>query len=276
MLSLLSITWDVPHGLDLGIITLRWYSLLFLLGFVLALQLIKKEFKHESMPQPWAEKLFIFIIVGTLLGARLGHVVFYQWDYYQKNILEILLPFRFQPEFEFTGFQGLASHGGAAGIAIAVFMFARRVKKKPPIYFFDRLATVVPLSGALVRMGNLMNSEIVGKPTDVPWAFVFKRLAYDPDTPRHPAQLYEALGYLTMFLILQHLYWRNDWGKRQGLLFGVFLIMLFGFRFMIEFVKAPQEDFEQNLAINMGQILSIPFILIGAYLALKSFKTKPA
>ena len=258
------ILWDPsPVLLDLGFYELRWYSLLFALGFVFGYSIIKGHFKKAGLEDELLEKLTIYVVVATILGARLGHCLFYDWDYYSNHIAEIFLPFRFQPEFEFTGFQGLASHGGIFGIVLAVILFSRKYNVKS-LWIYDKLSIVGALAGACIRFGNLMNSEIVGKPADVPWAFIFKRV---DSVPRHPGQLYEALAYLTIFVVLFFLDRKNK--REPGFVFGLFFILLFSARFIIEFFKANQSDFEADMLLNMGQLLSIPFILFGAILVYK-------
>lgn len=258
---LLYINWNAsPVIIDLGFYAFRWYSLLFALGFVLSYVLLKAPFKKAELDDNLLDNLTIYIVIATIIGARLAHCLFYDWGYYSNHLLEILLPFRFQPEFQFTGFQGLASHGGIFAIVVAVMLFSRRYKVDA-LWIFDQLAIVGALAGACIRLGNLMNSEIVGKPTDVPWAFVFERI---DSIPRHPGQLYEALAYLLIFGVLFALDRTNQ--RNPGFIFGLFFILLFTARFLIEFVKADQSAFEADMVLNMGQLLSIPFILFGAYL----------
>jgi prolipoprotein diacylglyceryl transferase len=206
------------------------------------------------------DNLLVFIGIGTVIGARLGHCLFYEFDYYFQNPLEILLPFRFYPKFEFTGFQGLASHGGAIGILVAVFFYSK--SQGINIYWvLDKLALVVPLGCGLIRFGNLFNSEMIGHPTTVPWAFVFHKI---DAIPRHPGQLYEALAYFSIFIFLN--IFSNRIKKENGYLFGLFLVLLFSARFVLEFFKIDQVDFEAGMVLNMGQILSLPFIFVGLIL----------
>lgn len=246
--------------LDLGFYELRWYSLLFGAGFVLSYIILQRYFKKENVKEEKLEKLTIYVVVATVIGARLGHCLFYDWDYYSDHLLEIFLPFRFSPEFEFTGFQGLASHGGAIGILVAIVLFSRN-QKMNFFWVMDKLALVVPLAGFCIRMGNLMNSEIIGKPASVPWAFVFKQV---DDVPRHPGQLYEAIAYLVIFFVVNAVFKRVN--KQPGYVFGLFLILLFTARFIIEKFKIIQSDFEADMFLNMGQLLSIPFIILGIVL----------
>ena len=267
MLSFISWNPD-PVIIDLGFYSLRWYSLLFALGFVVSYIILKDHFKKAGLGEEMLEKLTIYVVLATIIGARLGHCLFYDWAYYSEHLLEIFLPFRFQPEFEFTGFRGLASHGGILGIVVAVLLYSRKYKIKA-FWVFDKLSLVGALAGAFIRFGNLMNSEIVGKPADVPWAFVFERL---DSVPRHPGQLYEALSYLFIFCILFYLSRNNK--REPGFIFGLFFTLLFSARFIIEFFKADQSAFEAGMVLNMGQLLSIPFILFGITLCfLKRHKT---
>lgn len=258
------IIWNPDSTIaDLGFISLRWYSLFFALGFILSYIILRRYFKKEGVGEDKLEKLTVYIVVSAVIGMRLGHCLFYDWDYYSHHLAEILLPVRFEPHFEIVGFEGLASHGGAIGILIAMILYSRK-------YHFgiwwilDKLALVVPLAGCCIRLGNLMNSEIVGRPADVPWAFIFPQVDL---LPRHPSQLYEAFSYLAIFIFINLLYRKNR--KQQGFIFGVFLILLFGARFFIEFLKADQSAFEAGMLLNMGQILSIPFVLLGIFLVVK-------
>lgn len=256
------IQWDPsPVIVDFGFYEVRWYSLLFALGFVLSYMILKGQFKKAALDENLLDKLTVYIVVATVLGARLAHCIFYDWEYYSQHLLEILLPFRFEPEFQFTGFMGLASHGGIFAIVLAVLLYARNFKVRA-LWIFDKLSIVGALAGACIRFGNLMNSEIVGKPTDVPWAFIFTRV---DELPRHPGQLYEALAYLFIFGLLFLLDRHNT--RKPGFIFGIFFVLLFTARFLIEFVKADQADFEAGMLLNMGQLLSIPFILVGFYIA---------
>ncbi len=261
---IININWDVnPEIFRLGGFALRYYSLFFALAFLLSYAIMARIFKKENVPGEYLNRLSIFLGVGTILGARLGHTLFYEFSYYKNHLLEIFLPFRIENgKFELTGYQGLASHGAAIGIIIAVVWYCRKYKQSF-LWIMDRLVIVVALSAFFIRIGNLFNSEIIGKPSNASWAFVFER---EDMVPRHPAQLYEAILYLFIFGILLFLYKGNIQKRRDGFIFGSFLIMLFTVRFLVEFVKENQETFENTLPINMGQILSIPFILIGLYL----------
>lgn len=261
---MLYITWNVdPEIFRVGGFALRYYSVMFLFAFLFSYLLLSKIYKKENKSLSLLNKLSIFIFIGTIAGARLGHALFYEFGYYKQHLLEIILPFRItNGKFELTGYQGLASHGGAIGIIAAVVLYCRKYKQSF-LWIVDRLGIVVALSAFFIRMGNLFNSEIIGKSSEVPWAFVFERVDM---IPRHPAQLYEAFSYLIIFGILWYLYKSKVQTLRNGFIFGCFLTMLFTVRFLIEFVKENQEAFENKIPINVGQILSIPFILTGIYL----------
>lgn len=267
MLSLF-IDWEVsPEIFNLGGISVRYYGLLFAIAFILGYQVEEKMFKSEGLPMAWLDKLWLYVAIATIIGARLGHCIFYDWDYYSQHPLEMVLPMRFTPEFRFTGYQGLASHGAAIGIIAGLWYYSRKISKKSIFWILDRAVVPIALAGFFIRMGNLMNSEIVGLPATVPWGFRFVNSGLpDPQQPRHPAQLYEAVCYLLSFFVLMHLYWRTQVKKRMGFIFGAFLILIFTARFMIEFVKEVQEPWEQGMALNMGQILSIPFIGVGIFM----------
>jgi prolipoprotein diacylglyceryl transferase len=240
---------------------------LFAAGFVFSYLILNRYFKQVGLKEEYLDKLTVYMVVATIIGARLGHVFFYDWDYYHDHLAEIILPFRFEPEFQFTGFQGLASHGGIFAVFIALYLYSRKHKIRF-LWILDMLSLVGPLAGACIRLGNLMNSEIIGEPATVPWAFIFERV---DQIPRHPGQLYEALAYLMIFFLLNWLYRHRNF--ENGFLFGLFFVLLFGFRFLIEFTKADQVDFEAGMALNMGQILSIPFIVGGLIIMIMKRKT---
>lgn len=253
MMIISSIWWEVsPEILKLGPFSLRWYGLLFALAFVFGYIILSKVYKKEKKSLEDLEKLSIYVIFGTVIGARLGHCLFYDPAYYLTNPIEILKVWQ----------GGLASHGAAIGILTALYLFSKKKKDQNIIWILDRLVIVVALGGALIRLGNLFNSEIIGKAADVPWAFIFVRV---DDIPRHPTQLYESLFYFLSFIILYFIYQKKSVSLKPGYLFGLFLILIFGFRFFIEFLKENQSAFESALPINMGQILSIPFVLLGLY-----------
>lgn len=260
------ITWNPdPEIFSLGPLTVRYYGLFFALGFLLGYYIIEQMFKREQLPEKWLDKLFIYVVVATVVGARLGHVFFYGWDYYSQNPGEILAIWH----------GGLASHGGAIGILVAIYLYSKRVTKKPMLWILDRLVVPVALAAVFIRLGNLMNSEIIGQVTDVPWAFWFQKVDPNQEVLRHPTQIYEALSYLVVFVYLMFLYWKTNARLRQGLLFGVFLIGIFASRFIIEFLKENQEAFEDSMTMNMGQILSIPFVIAGLYYVNKAIKRGP-
>lgn len=270
-MSIAFIRWDVdPEIFNLGFWGLRYYSLLFVTGIVLGYIFMKKIFVKENLSQELLDKLAIYVFFGTVFGARLGHCIFYEWDYYQDHILEMILPWRNTEEgFKFVGYQGLASHGGAIGIILALGIFASR-NKFSLIRALDYMGVVVPLAGACIRLGNLFNSEIYGVVTNLPWGFIF--VQNGETEPKHPTQLYEAISYFVIFIALYTLYLKKRETLPRGYLFGWFLILLFSARFFIEFIKEVQVDFESSMALNMGQWLSIPFVLAGIGLLIWSKK----
>jgi prolipoprotein diacylglyceryl transferase len=236
----------------------------------------EKMFKSEKLSPKWLDKLWLYVAIATLVGARLGHCLFYDWAYYGKHFIEIFLPFRMTPTFEFTGFQGLASHGAAIGIIAGLWYYSRKVSRRSILWVLDRAVVPIALAGFFIRMGNLMNSEIIGLPTSLPWGFRFVNAhgVDDPMTPRHPSQLYEAICYLVSFAVLMYFYWRTQAKDRKGFLFGMFLVLIFTCRFFIEFLKEDQEAFEATMVLNMGQLLSIPFVLTGIFMMWRG-RSKP-
>ncbi len=293
----LNIVWNPSEGIDLGFFVIRYYSLMFVIAFGLGWLIMKKIFERENESLEKLDSLFIWTVLATLLGARLGHVFFYDWEYYSNHLSEILLPFKFSPKFEFTGFQGLASHGAAIAIIIAMYYFSKNVLHRPMLWILDRVVIPVASGAIFVRIGNFFNSEIVGKETDSAFGIRFLRdyfssrdavsktnisnpneayhaIATNPQfsellklvPAKHPAQLYEAFCYVFVFAILYFLYWRTNIRERQGMLFGLFLVLLWSFRFVVEYVKESQRGFEEALGLfSTGQWLSIPFILVGLY-----------
>lgn len=267
------ITWTADPILIGHPVTIRWYGLMFVIGFFLGYMIMKRMFRHEGAPEKWLDILLIYVVIATIVGSRLGHVFFYAWDYYSQHPIEIL----------YTWEGGLASHGGTIGLMIAVVLFSVFVTKRSPFWTFDRLVIPIALVGALIRIGNLMNHEIYGHPTDLPWGFRFVVNVHqwlqgaEPifSAPSHPTQLYEAGCYLALFVLLMWMYWKKNAERRPGLIFGVFFIVLFTSRFIIEFVKNPQEDFEIGMTLNMGQWLSIPFILMGIGFVIYSMMLPP-
>lgn len=260
MLLLNYINWDVnPDIVNFWVLTIRYYGILFASSFFFGYLIMQKIFKKEGLSVELLDKLTIYMAVGTVVGARLGHCLFYQPDFYLSNPIEILKIWR----------GGLASHGAAIGILIALYYFSKK-NKKPYLWILDRIVIVVALAGFFIRMGNLMNSEIYGIETTLPWGFIFVR---DGQTiPRHPTQIYEALSYLLIFVLLYTIYNKQGAKLKQGLIFGLFLSLLFTVRFFVEFIKVDQVGFEQGMSLNMGQWLSIPFVLIGLFLLYRSYK----
>lgn len=257
------IYWGIsPTIFELGTIPLRWYGLLFTTGIIISYWIVRQQFKRASLPDNSFEILTLYVLPGIILGMRLGHFLFYEPDALWERPHEVILPFSFTPVFRFTGYQGLASHGGAIGIFLSLWLFHRKYPNISIWFVLDQLALVTPLAGAFIRLGNLFNSEMIGHPTTVAWAFVF---AHVDLLPRHPAQLYESISYLIIFLGL--LIWKFRPGIRPpGMLFSLLLIFLFLARFIIEFFKINQVAFENQLALNMGQLLSLPFIGLGIIL----------
>lgn len=269
-----AIVWNPSEGLDLGFFTLHYYSLMFLIAFGLGWYIMKSIYVKEGIDIEKLDSLFIYTVLATLIGARLGHVIFYDWDYFQHNILEIFLPVRFKPEFEFTGFRGLASHGAAIGIIIAMYLYRKKVLDKPVLWILDRIVIPVASGAIFIRIGNFLNSEIIGKPTNSDYGVIFQKLG--ETFPRHPAQLYESFCYLIIFIILWYVYWKTDKKYRLGFLFGLFLVLLWTVRFFVEFLKEPQGENEIVMGLNTGQWLSIPFILAGLYFMYRPGNTKAA
>ncbi len=242
---------------------LKYYGLFFIIGLLLANYVAKRIYIKENIPIENLEKLFIYIVVGIVLGARLGHCLFYEPLYYFQNPFEILLPIKkIGDSYQFIGFQGLASHGGGIGALTAVGIYCKKYKANF-LWVLDRIAIAIPIVGVFIRLGNFMNSEIYGKPTNGNWGIIFQR---DDLIPRHPTQLYEAFSYLLIFGILIFTYKRMAKEKSNGLIFGFLLVLVFSARFIIEFLKENQVGFEDGMTINMGQILSIPFIIVGLIL----------
>ncbi|MGC8824879.1 MAG: prolipoprotein diacylglyceryl transferase [Bacteroidales bacterium] len=251
MHTLLYIHWNVnPEIFHIGPLAVRWYGLMFALAFITGYYIFKFFFKQEGYKIELLDQLTVYVAVGIIVGARLGHVLFYDPGYYLSNPLEILAIWK----------GGLASHGAAIGLLITLYLWTRK-NQADLLWLLDRIAVVVAIGGMFVRFGNLMNSEIYGIETHLPWGFIFVREG--EVVPKHPTQIYEALSYFLIFLLLFTAYRKNWWFPKKGLAFGIFLILLFGARFLIEFIKNPQEEFETTLPLFMGQILSIPFILAG-------------
>lgn len=253
---LTEIIWNAdPILFSLGPISVRWYGLCFAIGFLIGYQIVAAMFKHEGAPESWLGILLTFLVIGTIVGARLGHVFFYEWDYYSAHPSEILKIWN----------GGLASHGGTIGNIIGLFIFSWTVSKKPASWVFDKVVVPVALVAALIRFGNLMNSEIYGAYTSMPWGFIFVRNG--ETLPAHPTQLYEGGCYLLLFGLLMWMYWKRNAEERPWLLTGVFFLVTFASRFFIEYLKnvqvASEFDMIEKYGMNLGQMLSIPFILLG-------------
>ena len=266
------IHWNCdPILLSIGDFGIRYYSLCWVAGFILGYLVLRQAFKKSRMDLSLLEPLFIYVLLGALIGARLGHCLFYDWKYYSHHLLEIFLPVSItQSGVKFTGYAGLASHGGAIGLIICLLIFSKKYHV-PLLSLLDYLAYATPLGGAFIRIGNFFNSEILGAPTNSNWGVVFD---WVDSIPRHPAQLYEALAYVITFFIL-YLFLRHnkDKKKQPGALFGLSVTLIFMSRFLIEFCKEVQEPFEiqlrNSIGLNMGQLLSIPFILAGLWFLLR-------
>jgi len=256
------INWNIdPEIIYLFGISLRYYGIIFVGGLVLCIYILKWIFKKEDIPLANLDKLSIYAMIGIFAGARLGHCLFYDPSFYLSHPLEMFLPIQPTPEggYTFTGYSGLASHGGAIGLIIALIIYAKRTKESI-IRTIDLIAVVAPLGGCFIRLANLMNSEIIGIPTKVPWAFIFVR---EDNLPRHPAQLYEAISYLLIFGLLFFLYITKREKLQNGYFFGMSVTLIFVARFFIEFIKEKQVPFEEQMKLDMGQLLSIPFIVVG-------------
>ncbi len=263
------IVWDFNPVIIDSFITIRWYSMMFLIGFLIGYKIVEKMFKHEGAPEKWLGALLLWVMVGTVVGARLGHVFFYEWEYYSQHPVEIL----------YTWEGGLASHGGAIGVILAVLCFSKFTAKRNALWTFDRLVVAIALVGGLIRLGNLFNSEIFGHATDLPWGFMFVRSrewhALYEGQACHPTQIYEALCYFALFGLMMWMYWKKNAQTRPGLLFGTFFIGIFLTRFLIEFIKNDQTAFEADMTLNMGQWLSIPFILAGIFFIIYAMRRPP-
>lgn len=264
------ITWDVAPEIIEGFSFVRWYGVCWLLGMLAGYKIMLTIYKTENIPTAELDSLTTYAVMGTILGARLGHIFFYDPIYYWHNPIEIL-PLKLHPTFHFTGLTGLASHGGVLGALLALYLYQKRFTKNY-YWLLDRVTIAGAALGGFIRLGNLMNSEIIGAPSNMPWAFVFTRI----DTvPRHPAQLYEAIFYFAVSIVLFRLWKNNRFNNRPGFICGLGLTLIFTQRFLIEFFKENQVNFEQHLALNMGQTLSIPLALSGLVLMLWSWKPTP-
>lgn len=250
-----------PEIINIFGISIRYYGLLFVSGLLLCVYILGWIYKRENIPSDHLTKLTIYGMIGIIAGARLGHCLFYEPSYYLSHPLEMILPVTFQPGggIQFTGYQGLASHGGVLGLLIAIYFYSRKTKHSM-IDTIDLIAVVSGLSFGFIRLGNFMNSEIIGMPTTKPWGVIFERV---DDLPRHPAQLYEAISYFVIFAFLMILYTRKRTRLKNGFFFGLGSVLFFSARFVIEFVKEDQVGFEKGLTFNMGQLLSLPYIAVG-------------
>jgi prolipoprotein diacylglyceryl transferase len=301
-----ALVWNPSEGIDLGFFMIRYYSLMFVIAFGLGWYIMKHIFVREGETIEKLDSLFIWTVLATLAGARLGHVFFYDWEYFRNNLLEIFLPVKFEPSFHFTGFQGLASHGAAIGIIVAMYFYSKNILQKPQLWILDRIVIPVASGAIFVRIGNFFNSEIIGKETTSSFGIKFirdyfsprdavnatqipdpnqayKAIATDPKfaalleqvPAKHPTQLYEAFCYIFVFAILFFLYWKTKARKKSGYLFGLFLVLLFSVRIVVESVKESQGGFESALGLlSTGQWLSIPFILTGFYFVLTAKQIK--
>lgn len=266
------VTWTVdPIIFQSGGLRLGWYGVFFAVGLIVfGGTILSKMWKHENLTEKSFNQLVFYVLIATIVGARLGHCLFYEPSYYLANPVEILK----------TWEGGLASHGGVIGIMIAIWIYSKKVSHQSMLWTFDRLCVPVGLVAAMIRLGNLMNHEIYGHATDLPWGFRFIENIHqwqagaEPifSAPSHPTQLYEAAIYLLVFAVCMWLYWKRDAQKREGLIFGVAMVMIFVGRFLVEFVKNDQVGFEESMTLNMGQWLSIPFVIIGIASIVYSFK----
>ena len=272
-MTLLSIDWTVdPAIFSIGSREIRWYALMFLVGFAIGYKIVQRMWIREKINPQWIDPLLFYTFFGMLIGARLGHCLFYAPGYYLSHPIDILK----------TWEGGLASHGGVLGIIISIYIFSKRVSHKSMMWTFDKLVTPTGLVAALIRTGNLLNHEVYGHATDLPWGFRFVQNLHAWQqgakpiftVPSHPTQIYEALCYLLTFALCMWLYFKKDAWKKEGLIFGIFMICIFTSRFFIEFLKNTQEKFEEGMLLNMGQLLSIPFIIAGFYCVWNAFQKK--
>ena len=303
----LGIDWNPsPEIFKIFGFPIRYYGLMFVIAFTLGIYLLKKIYRNEGVNEEYVDSIFLWVVIGTILGARLGEVFFYSWDSFKNRpFVEIFLPIQLHP-FKIVGFQGLASHGAAVGVILSMYLYSRKYKYKPLIWILDRIVIPVAIGGAFVRIGNLMNSEIVGKPTGTNFGFKFFRHHFrnsdalritgkrdvneafnliqngtnfqqfrDMVPYRYPTQIFEALGYVFVFLVLWYVYWKTDKRKKPGYIFGLFMVLLWTVRFVIEFFKASQGGIESdfNLGLTTGQLLSIPMVLIGFYFMFRPVKS---
>ena len=281
--ELLFINWnpnEIAFTLNLGSLGsygIRWYSLCWLVGLVLAYLIVRKLYKEQKVKDELFDPLFIYCFLGILVGARLGHCLFYEPKYFLSSgthIIEMFLPIHkmMDGSWKFTGYEGLASHGGTLGLMLALWLYCRSTKMGM-WHVLDNIAIATPVTACFIRLGNLMNSEIIGKVTDVPWAFIFERVGPEP---RHPGQLYEAIAYFIFFFVGWWFYRRRPEKVGTGFFFGLCLTLIFTARFFIEFTKITQVDFEDSLPLDMGQLLSIPFVILGVGCMMYGMRKKGA
>ena len=267
-MDFLQIIWEpASDGIRLfGNFKIHYYSMMWIVAFVLGYRIMKKIYTNENQSHEKLDSLFMYSVLGIMIGARLGHVIFYQAELFREDFFSVFLPFKFSGGFEFTGFRGLASHGATIGMIVSMYLYNKKVLKKSILWILDRVVIACASGAIFIRIGNFFNSEIIGKPSEegLPWAVVFKNI---DNIPRHPGQLYEAFGYLFVFLIVYFIYWKTKKGTQEGYLFGLFLLLLMTVRVFVEKFKIAQVDGREDwiLGFNTGQILSIPFILIGVY-----------
>ena len=267
-MDFLQILWDpASDGIRLfGDYKVHYYSLMWILAFILGYRIMKKIYKNENQSEEKLESLFMYSVLGIMIGARLGHVIFYQPELFKEDFFSVFLPFKFSGGIDFTGFRGLASHGATIGMITSMYIYNKKVLKKSVLWILDRVVIACASGAIFIRVGNFFNSEIIGKPAEegLPWAVVFKNI---DNIPRHPGQLYEAFGYLFVFLIVYFIYWKTKKGMQEGYLFGLFLLLLMTVRVFVEQFKIAQVDGREDfiLGLNTGQVLSIPFIVIGLY-----------
>ncbi len=267
-MDFLQIIWEpASDGVRLfGNFKIHYYSMMWIVAFVLGYRIMKKIYSNENQSHEKLDSLFMYSVLGIMIGARLGHVIFYQAELFREDFFSVFLPFKFSDGFEFTGFRGLASHGAAIGMIVSMYLYNKKVLKKSVLWILDRVVIACASGAIFIRIGNFFNSEIIGKPAEegLPWAVVFKNI---DNIPRHPGQLYEAFGYLFVFLIVYFIYWKTKKGTQEGYLFGLFLLLLMSVRVFVEQFKIAQVDGREDwiLGFNTGQLLSIPFILIGIY-----------
>jgi len=269
--------WNPSKGIELGPVTLHFYSLMFIFAFGFGYVLMNRIFKIDNVNQKYLEPLFTWTLIGTILGARMGHVIFYQPELFREDFWSVFLPISTKNGLKFTGFSGLASHGATIALILTTLYYSFKIIKKNPFWVYDRLGIVVSLGGAFVRLGNFFNSEIIGKPADPdsPFALLFPQQSseYGVTVPRYPSQLFEAFGYVCLFVLLWILYRKTNKKYQQGWLFGLFFIILWAIRFFVEFLKEPQGDeFIQFGGLNTGQVLSIPFMIAGVIIMIISKK----